>query len=231
VNGNGPGAEPLVRFEGVGRTYRSGPVAVEALRPTTLAIGAGEYVALMGPSGSGKSTMLHVMGCLDRPTVGRYLLGGRDVSDLPDAELAAVRNATIGFVFQRFHLLRDESASRNVELPLLYAGIAGPERRRRAAAALAQVGLEDRIRHLPGQLSGGEQQRVALARALVKAPRLLLADEPTGNLDSASGARVLELLDAQNRHGTTVVLITHDPDVAAHARRRLQIRDGAVSQA
>jgi putative ABC transport system ATP-binding protein len=223
--------EPLVRFEAVARTYRSGPVDVEALRPTTLAIAAGEYVALTGPSGSGKSTMLHVMGCLDRPTAGRYLLGGRDVSALADADLAAVRNATIGFVFQRFHLLRDESASRNVELPLLYAGVPPAERRRRAAEALAQVGLADRARHLPGQLSGGEQQRVALARALVKAPRLLLADEPTGNLDSASGARVLALLDAENRRGTTVVLITHDPEVAAHARRRLAIRDGVVTEA
>jgi putative ABC transport system ATP-binding protein len=221
------GAE-LIRLERAGRTYQSGAVAVEALKPVDLVVRAGEFAALMGPSGSGKSTLLHVLGCLDRPTTGRYLLEGRDVSQLSDRALAAVRNRTIGFVFQRFHLLRDENALRNVELPLLYAGVPRAARRRRAAEALASVGLEGRAAHAPGALSGGEQQRVALARALVKRPRLLLADEPTGNLDSSAGARVLEILERENAGGTTVVLITHDPGVAAHARRRLWIHDGVV---
>jgi putative ABC transport system ATP-binding protein len=205
-------------------------VAVEALKPVSLAVEAGAYVAVTGPSGSGKSTLLHVLGCLDRPTAGRYLFDGRDVASLDDRDLAALRGSTIGFVFQRFHLLRDETAERNVELPLLYAGVERAERRRRVAAALASVGLAERVGHRPGQLSGGEQQRVALARALVKGPRLVLADEPTGNLDSGSGSRVLALLDEENARGTTVVLITHDPAVAAHARRRLTIHDGRVSE-
>jgi putative ABC transport system ATP-binding protein len=223
-------AAPIVRLEAASRTYRSGPVAVEALKPTTLSVEAGEYVAVTGPSGSGKSTFLHVLGCLDRPTGGRYLFDGTDVTDFDDRALAEVRNRRIGFVFQRFHLLREESASRNVELPLLYAGLRRAERRRRAAAALDAVGLSAREGHLPGQLSGGEQQRVALARAIVKEPRLLLADEPTGNLDSASGATMLSLVDGLHARGVTVVLITHDPAVAARARRRLSIRDGVVSE-
>jgi putative ABC transport system ATP-binding protein len=222
-------APPIVRLEAAARTYRSGPHAVEALKPVTLDLVAGEYVAVTGPSGSGKSTLLHVLGCLDRPTSGRYLLDGADVTAMDDRALATVRNRMIGFVFQRFHLLREETAARNVELPLLYAGLPRPERRRRAAAALEAVGLGSRLDHRPGQLSGGEQQRVALARALVKEPRLLLADEPTGNLDSASGAQMLALVDALNAKGMTVLLITHDPGVAAHARRRLAIRDGVVS--
>jgi putative ABC transport system ATP-binding protein len=223
--------QPLIRFEGVGRTYRSGAVDVHALKPTDLEIEAGGYVAITGPSGSGKSTLLHLLGCLDRPSHGRYELDGRDVSTLPDRELARVRNATIGFVFQRFNLLRDEIARRNVELPLLYRGLPRVERRRRAEEALDRVGLADRVTHYPGQLSGGEQQRVALARALVKSPRLLLADEPTGNLDSVAGGKVLQLIDDASAAGTTVVLITHDPEVAAHARRRLVIRDGEVAAA
>jgi putative ABC transport system ATP-binding protein len=222
------GETPLVRLEGASRTYRGGGVAVEALRPVDLSVVAGEYVAVSGPSGSGKSTLLHVIGCLDRPTGGRYLLEGRDVTSLPDRDLAAVRGRTIGFVFQRFHLLRDETALRNVQLPLLYAGVPRAERLARAAEALDAVGLAARVDHRPGRLSGGEQQRVALARALVKRPRLLLADEPTGNLDSASGAQVLSLVDALNARWTTVILITHDAAVAAHARRRLSIRDGVV---
>jgi putative ABC transport system ATP-binding protein len=220
----------LIRLERAGRTYRSGDVAVEALKPVDLVVHAGEFVAVMGPSGSGKSTLLHVLGCLDRPTTGRYLLEGRDVSRLSDRALAAVRNRTIGFVFQRFHLLRDETALRNVELPLLYAGLPRAERRARAAEALDSVGLGARATHAPGALSGGEQQRVALARALVKRPRLLLADEPTGNLDSTAGGHVLGILDRQHAAGTTVVLITHDPDVAKHARRHLWIHDGAVRE-
>ena len=223
-------SDPLVFLDGASRTYRAGSVAVEALRATTVSVERGDYVALTGPSGSGKSTLLHLLGLLDRPTGGRYLLDGRDVSALSDAELAAVRNRLVGFVFQRFHLLRDESAVRNVELPLVYTGVARPERRRRALAALDEVGLSARALHQPGQLSGGEQQRVALARALVKEPRLLLADEPTGNLDSTAGGSVLGLIDTWNRKGVTVILITHDATVAAHARRRWTIRDGVLAE-
>ena len=223
-------ADPIVRLEAAARTYRAGTVEVHALRPTTVRVARGEYVALTGPSGSGKSTLLHVLGCLDRPTSGRYVLDGRDVSTLSDAELAVVRNRVVGFVFQRFHLLRDESALRNVELPLIYAGVPREERRRRASAALDEVALLARAAHRPGQLSGGEQQRVALARALVKSPGLLLADEPTGNLDTASGGAVLGLIDGWNRRGMTVILITHDASVAAHARRRWSIRDGVLAE-
>ncbi len=220
----------LVHMDGVARTYKSGAVEVEALKPVDLEFQPGEYVAVTGPSGSGKSTLLHMLGCLDRPSAGRYLLEGRDVSSLTDRQLAAVRNRTIGFVFQRFNLLRDESALRNVELPLLYGGLSRAERRRRATEALERVALGERITHYPGQLSGGEQQRVALARALVKHPKLLLADEPTGNLDSKAGGRVLELIDEENARGTTVVLITHDENVARHARRWLTIFDGVVAE-
>jgi putative ABC transport system ATP-binding protein len=223
-------APPLVRLEGAARTYREGGVAVEALRPVDLAVERGEYVAVTGPSGSGKSTLLHVLGLLDRPTEGRYLLDGEDVTTLADRDLAALRGRSIGFVFQRFHLLREETALANVSLPLLYAGLSRGERARRAREALEAVGLGPRAAHRPGRLSGGEQQRVALARAIVKRPRLLLADEPTGNLDSAAGGQVLSIVDRLNASGTTVVLITHDPTVAGHARRRLAIHDGVVSE-
>jgi len=222
--------EPLVRLDGISRTYGEGRLAVHALRRLDLRVAPGEFLAVTGPSGSGKSTLLHVLGCLDRPTEGAYHLEGRDVAGFSDAELAEVRNRLIGFVFQRFHLLRDETARRNVELPLLYAGVRPAERRRRALAALDEVGLSERADHLPGELSGGEQQRVALARALVKAPRLLLADEPTGNLDAANGRAVLGLIDALRDRGVTVIMITHDPAVAAHAGRRLRIDQGVVSE-
>ena len=222
--------EPLVRLDGVSRTYGEGRLAVHALRALDLRVEPGELLAVTGPSGSGKSTLLHVLGCLDRPSAGAYHLEGRDVARFSDAELAEVRNRLIGFVFQRFHLLRDETASRNVELPLLYAGVRSAERRSRALAALEEVGLSDRAEHLPGQLSGGEQQRVALARALVKSPRLLLADEPTGNLDAANGRTVLELIDRLRARGVTVILITHDPTVAARAGRRLRIEHGVVTE-
>ncbi len=223
--------QSLAVLEGVARTYRSGAVDVEALKPLDLCVRRGDFLAVMGPSGSGKSTLLHVLGCLDRPTAGRYLLDGHDVARLPDRELAAVRNAVIGFVFQRFHLLPDESARRNVELPLLYAGVARAERRQRASEALASVGLAERETHRPNQMSGGEQQRVALARALVKRPRLLLADEPTGNLDSQAGAKVLQLIEDESRRGTTVLMITHDPEVAARAEQTLVMRDGTMGHA
>ena len=222
--------EPLVRLDGISRTYGEGRLAVHALRRLDLRVAPGEFLAVTGPSGSGKSTLLHVLGCLDRPSEGAYHLEGRDVAGFSDAELAEVRNRLIGFVFQRFHLLRDETARRNVELPLLYAGVPPSERRRRALAALDEVGLSERADHLPGELSGGEQQRVALARALVKAPRLLLADEPTGNLDAANGRAVLGLIDALRDRGVTVIMITHDPAVAAHAGRRLRIDQGVVSE-
>ncbi len=221
---------PCVELSGVSRTYVGGATPVAALKPVDLRVASGAYVAVTGPSGSGKTTLLHVLGCLDRPTTGRYRLDGRDVGGLSDRELAAIRNREIGFVFQRFHLLRDETALGNVALPLLYAGLPRRERRRRAGEALEAVGLATRAAHLPGRLSGGEQQRVALARALVKQPRLLLADEPTGNLDTASGARVLDLVDEANRRGATVVLITHEIAVAERAGRRLHILDGVVSE-
>jgi putative ABC transport system ATP-binding protein len=221
---------PLVRLEKATRTYRTGPVAVKALRETTLELARGDSVAVMGPSGSGKSTLLHILGCLDRPTSGRYYLGGKDVSAMPDRDLARLRNRAIGFVFQRFHLLEDESALRNVELPLLYGGVPRAERHRRATEALEWVDLAHRVTHLPGALSGGEQQRVALARALVKRPDLLLADEPTGNLDSVSGARILDLVAAEHERGTTVVLITHEAAIAERAGRLLKIHDGVVTE-
>ena len=221
---------PLLHLDRVARTYRNGDVVVEALKPVDLEVAAGERIAVMGPSGSGKSTFLHVLGCLDRATAGTYRLDGRDVTTLSDRELAGVRNRTIGFVFQRFHLLRDETALRNVELPLLYAGVGRAARRRRASEALEAVGLASRATHVPGRLSGGEQQRVAIARALVKEPRLLLADEPTGNLDTAAGDAVLAMLDALHERGVTVVLITHDPEVARHGDRQLTIRNGVVAE-
>lgn len=220
----------LIRLDGVGRTYTSSAVPVEALKATSLEIEAGAFMAIMGPSGSGKSTLLHILGCLDRPSFGTYHIDGRDVSSLTDYELARVRNQMIGFVFQRFNLLRDERAIRNVELPLLYGGLARRERRQRATEALERVGLGARVRHYPGELSGGEQQRVALARALVKRPKLLLADEPTGNLDSVSGKHVLEMVEGESERGTTVILITHDASIAAHAQRRLEILDGVVTE-
>ncbi len=221
--------EPLVALEAVSRTYARGPEAVHALKDVTLVVDRGAYVAVTGPSGSGKSTLLHILGCLDRPSAGRYLFAGRDVSALADRELASIRNRRIGFVFQRFHLLDDENARRNVQLPLVYGAVPRRERRRRADAVLDRVGLMPRAHHLPGQLSGGEQQRVALARALVKEPELLLADEPTGNLDTASGARILDLLDEEHDRGTTILMITHEAEVADRAHAGWRIRDGVVT--
>jgi putative ABC transport system ATP-binding protein len=223
-----PGPAPLLELVDVGKTYRSGSLEVEALRGVDLAIADGDYVAITGPSGSGKSTLMHVLGCLDVPTRGTYRLAGSDVSALSEVELAQVRNARIGFVFQQFNLLASMSAWRNVELPLCYAGVARAERRERAVAALERVGLGDRVEHRPGELSGGQQQRVAIARALVTDPALILADEPTGNLDSTSTADVLGLMDELHAAGRTIVLITHEPDVAERAARRLRIRDGVI---
>ena len=194
----------------------------------SLTVRRGEYLAIMGSSGSGKSTLMNILGCLDIPTSGRYLLDGVDVSRLTDRQLALVRNRRIGFVFQAFNLIPRTSALSNVELPLAYAGMKAAERRRRAMAALSMVGLADRARHEPNQLSGGQQQRVAVARALVTAPALVLADEPTGNLDTHSSAEVLAVLDRLNRSGRTIVLITHEADVAAHAKRLIRLVDGQI---
>jgi len=213
----------------VTRVYQLDGVGVPALRGVTLTVPAGAYAAIVGPSGSGKSTLMHLLGGLDRPTSGQLLIGGRDVAGLGAADMAALRNRTIGFVFQSFHLLPRTSAVDNVALPLVYAGVRAGERRRRAAEMLDRVGLGHRLRHRPNQLSGGEQQRVAIARALIGSPSLLLADEPTGNLDSATGADVLALLESLNTDsGVAVVLVTHDHDVAARARRQLAMRDGVV---
>jgi putative ABC transport system ATP-binding protein len=222
-----PGS-PVLDVRAVTKTYGMGETLVHALRGLSLTAHRGEYVAIMGSSGSGKSTLMNILGCLDIPTSGQYHLDGVDVSRLTDRQLALVRNRRIGFVFQAFNLIPRTSALSNVELPLAYAGMRGAERRRRAMAALDMVGLADRARHEPNQLSGGQQQRVAVARALVTAPALVLADEPTGNLDTQSSAEVLAVLDRLNRSGRTIVLITHEADVAAHARRLIRLVDGQI---
>lgn len=219
----------IIELESVRKTYRSGSIEFEALRGVDTSIAEGEYVAVIGPSGSGKSTLMNILGCLDTPTDGRYLLAGEDVSGMSEAQLAEVRNRRIGFVFQQFNLLATLPAWRNVELPLVYAGVPRAERRERAVAALGRVGLADRIDNRPGELSGGQQQRVAVARALVTEPAMILADEPTGNLDSKSTTDVLALLDELHAAGRTIVLITHEHEVAARAGRNLVIRDGAIT--
>ena len=219
----------LIELADVHKTYRTGALAVAALRGITLSIGTGEYVAVMGPSGSGKSTLMHILGCLDVPSQGRYQLAGEDVGAMSEEQLADIRNRRIGFVFQQFNLLATMPAWRNVELPLSYTGIGRAQRRERAVTALRRVGLADRIQHRPGELSGGEQQRVAVARALVTEPDLLLADEPTGNLDSASTADILSLLGELHAAGRTIVVITHEADVARRAQRTVRMLDGLVS--
>ena len=220
----------IVQLTDVRKTYRSGSLTVDALRGVTAHIDEGEYVAIMGPSGSGKSTLMNILGCLDVPSAGSYLLGGEDVSRMTESDLAVVRNQRIGFVFQQFNLLAEMTALRNVELPLMYAGASRAERRHRAHEALAKVGLADRVEHRPGELSGGQQQRVCIARALVTDPDIILADEPTGNLDSRSTADVLALLADLHGQGRTILLITHEHDVAEVAERQLLIRDGLLSE-
>jgi putative ABC transport system ATP-binding protein len=219
---------PVIDLHDVTKTYQTGTLSVQAVRGVTLTIAPGEYVAIMGPSGSGKSTLMHILGCLDPLTTGSYQLAGQDVSRMSDDELAEVRNRRIGFVFQQYNLLPSLQAWRNVELPLCYAGVRREERRSRAIDSLRRVGLADRVMHRPGELSGGQQQRVAIARALVTDPALILADEPTGNLDSVATDDVLALFDELHRSGRTIVLITHEPDVAGHAKRIVRLRDGLV---
>ena len=218
----------MIELVGVSRTFVVGEQPVHALVDVDERIAAGEYVSLMGPSGSGKSTLLNLLGCLDRPTSGIYRLEGREVQGLGDRELTAVRRHTIGFVFQFFHLVPRLTAAANVELPMVFAGVPAEERRERVAAALAAVGLTDRSHHRPEQLSGGQRQRVAIARATIMRPRLLLADEPTGNLDSVSGRQVIALLERMNREGLTLVVVTHDPAVARRAGRVLVLADGRI---
>ena len=218
----------MILLEGVWRTYRVGEGEVDALKGVSLEIARGEHVALIGPSGSGKSTMLHIVGCLDRPTQGRYLFDGREVGALSEEERSLLRRNRIGFVFQFFHLLPRLSALGNVELPMLFAGTAAGERRARASRALDAVGLGHRGAHRPDQLSGGECQRVAIARAVVMDPAVLLADEPTGNLDRHSAQEVMELLEAMNRRGLTLVVVTHDPAIAERARRVIRMADGEI---
>jgi putative ABC transport system ATP-binding protein len=220
--------QPLIVLENVTKVYRTEGEEVHALRGISLVVQPNEYVAIMGPSGSGKSTLMHILGCLDTPTSGRYLLNGRDVSQLDDDELAYIRNRQIGFVFQTFNLLPRATALKNVELPLIYAGVPAAERRERARRALEAVGLGDRLHHRPNELSGGQRQRVAIARALVVNPALILADEPTGNLDSASGAEIMRLFTQLWQLGNTIILVTHEDYIARSARRIIRIRDGRI---
>ena len=222
------GAESLIRIRGLARSYPMGDSIIHALRGVDVDIRRGEYVAIMGPSGSGKSTLMNLIGCLDSPDAGEYWLNGQLVSRMKDAELARVRNQEIGFVFQTFNLLQRATALHNVELPLVYAGVGRRERHERAIEAMKRVGLAERMMHRPGELSGGQRQRVAIARALVNRPSIVLADEPTGNLDSVTAAEILATFDELHQAGNTIVLVTHDEDVAGRARRIIKIRDGKV---
>jgi putative ABC transport system ATP-binding protein len=228
-----PGSTPdpkwVIVTRGIKREYDMGGEVVRALRGIDLAIGRNEYIAIMGPSGSGKSTLMNIIGCLDTPNGGEYWLNGQLVSTMSDDQLARVRNKEIGFVFQTFNLLPRATALHNVELPLVYAGMGSDERRRRAKEALAKVQLEDRMDHRPNELSGGQRQRVAIARALVNNPSMLLADEPTGNLDSATSEEIMKVFEHLADSGQTVVMVTHEPDIAAHARRVVVLRDGLIS--
>jgi putative ABC transport system ATP-binding protein len=222
-------ASPLIALQIVTKVFHMGDVEVRALRGVSLEVATGEFMAIRGPSGSGKSTLMNIIGCLDRPTTGRYLLDGQDVAPLDRDALASIRNRMLGFVFQSFNLLPRTSALENVELPLLYAGVGRAERNRRARLALERVGLGDRLEHTPNRLSGGQQQRVAIARALVTEPKLILADEPTGNLDSRTSVEVMALFQELGRAGITIVLVTHEPDIATFVSRVVVVRDGHVA--
>ena len=219
----------LIQLTDLARLYEMGTETVHALRGVSVGIERGEYVAIMGPSGSGKTTLMNLIGCLDTPTSGRYELNGTDVSEMDDNQLAEVRNREIGFVFQTFNLLPRSNALRNVELPLIYAGVDSDTRRQMALDALTSVGLADRIHHKPNELSGGQRQRVAVARALVNNPSILLADEPTGNLDSKTGVEIMALFEELARRGNTIIVVTHEEEIARHARRILRIRDGLIA--
>jgi putative ABC transport system ATP-binding protein len=220
--------EPLIRLEGIFKHYRMGEETIAALNGIDLSIARNEYIAFVGSSGSGKSTMMNILGCLDTPTMGKYFLNGRDVAGMSQADLARTRNVEIGFIFQSFNLLTRASALQNVMQPLIYRGLRPAERALRARAALARVGLENRSDHLPNQLSGGQRQRVAIARALCSDPSILLADEPTGNLDSATAADIMDLFDTLHAEGQTVIIVTHEPDIAAHCQRAVRLADGRV---
>ena len=222
-------AEPLIKIENIKRDFVLGNEIVYVLKGIDLVINKGEYVALMGPSGSGKSTLMNLLGCLDTPTSGNYILNGKKVSDMHDDELAEIRNKEIGFVFQTFNLLPRTTALDNVALPMIYAGFAKSERNRRATEVLTQVNLSDRMDHQPNQLSGGQRQRVAIARALVNKPSIILADEPTGNLDSQTSEEIMRVFEGLAGSGQTVVMVTHEPDIAQHARRVVVLRDGLIS--
>jgi putative ABC transport system ATP-binding protein len=228
--GDTPTPDTVILTHNLAREYQMGAEVVYALRGVDIQIKKNEFVAIMGPSGSGKSTLMNLIGCLDTPTKGEYWLNGQKVSDLTDDELARIRNKEIGFVFQTFNLLPRADALHNVELPLIYAGMSAKERRERAAGSLKQVGLGDRMDHRPNELSGGQRQRVAIARALVNVPSILLADEPTGNLDSATGAEIMQLFQDLHDSGQTIVLVTHEHDIAAHARRQIHLLDGKIAR-
>lgn len=219
---------PVIRIEGIRKVYDLGSVQVQALKHIDLSVEPNEYVAIMGPSGSGKSTLMNILGCLDTPTSGTYYLSGENVAEMEDNELATVRNKRIGFIFQSFNLLPRASILRNVELPLVYSGMPVEEREERAFRALEQVGLADRVAHRPNELSGGQRQRVAIARALVNDPSILLADEPTGNLDSRTGEDIMRLFEDLHDDGQTILVVTHEENIALHARRRVRLKDGLI---
>jgi putative ABC transport system ATP-binding protein len=220
--------DEIIKLEYISRTYKIGTETVHALRSISLSINKGEYVALMGPSGSGKSTLMNMLGCLDTPSGGSYILNGKDVSKMPDNDLAEVRNKEIGFVFQTFNLLPRNTTLENVMLPLIYAGFSKPERQRQAEKVLDQVGLTNRMHHKPNELSGGQRQRVAIARALVNNPSIILADEPTGNLDTKTSVEIMGLFEDIHTNGNTIILVTHEEDIALHAHRIIRLRDGLV---